>query len=436
MNSIAEEMNISLSKSSPIFYSLLSDFGKRIYMPKGIITQSAEAKKLATKYNATIGIAKENKAPMFLPSLNNYFNNLKPSEIFDYAPSAGVLDLRNKWKKKILLQNSQSLNNIEQFSTPVVTNGLTHGIMLVGDLFVEAGDEIIIPDKLWENYNLIFEERYGAVIKNYTFFDDQLKGFNINALEEAIKNSKKEKIILILNFPNNPTGYTPTEDEVNKIVKVVTSFAEKGKKIIIVCDDAYYGLLFDQNLLKGSIFSKFTGIHPNIVSIKIDGVSKEDYAWGFRIGFITFSDYFHNHEAYNIMEAKAAACIRSSISNCSLMAQSMFLNLLENEKYTEEKKSKFAILKTRALKVKEIVYRPEYSDCWDVYPFNSGYFMCLKLKDVNTEEVRTYALKNYGIGTITLGNDLRVAFSSVELEQLEDLFNIIAKCVREIKFKK
>ena len=85
------------------------------------------------------------------------------------------------------------------------------------------------------------------------------------------------------------------------------------------------------------------------------------------------------------------------------------------------------------MKVKEIVYDKKYEDCWDVYPFNSGYFMCLKLKGVVAEELRVYALKQYGVGTIVLGDDLRVAFSSVEFEQLEDLYDILAKCVRELR---
>jgi aspartate/methionine/tyrosine aminotransferase len=305
--------------------------------------------------------------------------------------------------------------------------------MLVGDLFINEDDEIIIPDKLWENYNLMYEERYNAKIVNYELFDKDLKGFNIKALDEVIKNSKKEKIILLFNFPNNPTGYTPTLKETELIVETVVKYAEKGKKILVVCDDAYYGLLYEDELLKGSIFSKFTGIHKNIAAVKIDGFSKEDYAWGFRIGFISFSDYEHNEAAYKVLEQKTAACIRSAISNCSLPAQSMFLNLYGNEEYSKEKLQKFEILKQRAKKVCEVVYDKKYSDCWEVYPYNSGYFMCIKPKGADAESIRVHALKNYGVGTIALGNDVRIAFSSVELNQIEDLFEILAQTIRELK---
>ncbi|OHD43014.1 MAG: hypothetical protein A2086_00315 [Spirochaetes bacterium GWD1_27_9] len=432
MNEIAKEMNDSLAKQSPLFSYMLSDFGKEIYMPKGIIVQAAEAKQLAKKYNATIGIAKEGTEPMNISSLKGFFNNLKTGEIFDYAPNLGNQDLRTKWKKKIVEEN-KLLKGDAQISTPVVTSGLTHGIMIVGDLFVNPGDELIIPDKLWENYNLMFEVRYGGKVVNYSLFNENLTGFDTKALDTVLKNSKKEKIILLFNFPNNPTGYTPTKKEVDEIVSIVTKYADAGKKILVVCDDAYYGLLYEKDLLEGSIFSRFAGIHKNIAAVKIDGVSKEDYSWGLRVGFITFADANQSADAYKILEQKAGACIRSSISNCSQPAQSIFANILGNSEYTEEKKKKYAILEKRAVKVKEIVYDKKYEDCWDVYPFNSGYFMCLKLKGVVAEELRVYALKQYGVGTIVLGDDLRVAFSSVEFEQLEDLYDILAKCVRELR---
>ncbi len=432
MNAIAREMNEVISKNSPVLFSTLSDFGKRIFMPKGIIVQSAEAKQHAKKYNATIGIAKENNGPMFLPSLKKYFNDMNSSEIFDYAPGFGNQELRTKWKNKIVKENP-SIKSIDNISTPVVTCGLTHGITLAADLFVDENDEIIIPDKLWENYNLILEERYGAKVVNYSLFDESLKGFNSKALDNVISSSKKEKIILLFNFPNNPTGYTPTKKEVDEIYNIVTKHAKNGKKIVAICDDAYYGLLYENELLEGSIFERFVGAHENITAIKLDGVSKEDYSWGLRVGFMTFGLSSPNAEVYKVLESKVAAAIRCSISNCSQVAQSVFAKTIGDDDYVDEKKQKYEILKERARKTKEVVYLPKYKDFWEVYPFNSGYFMCLKLKGVAAEELRQYALKQYGVGTIVLGDDLRVAFSSVEIGDIEDLFETIAKCVKELR---
>ena len=148
---------------------------------------------------------------------------------------------------------------------------------------------------------------------------------------------------------------------------------------------------------------------------------------------ITIATFNSNAEVYKVVEAKIAASIRCSISNFSQVAQSIFSKILGEPSYNEEKKAKYEILKKRAEKTREVVYSDKYKDCWDVYPFNSGYFMCLKLKGVNAEDLRLYALKQYQVGTIVLGDDLRVAFSSVELDEIDDLFNVLANCVRELR---
>ena len=108
--------------------------------------------------------------------------------------------------------------------------------------------------------------------------------------------------------------------------------------------------------------------------------------------------------------------------------------LKDDNEYIKEREEKFEILKNRALKVKEIVYDKKYQDYWKVYPFNSGYFMCLKLKDVDANELRLHALHKHGVGAISIGKtDLRVAFSCVDIEHLDELFEIIAMSIKELK---
>jgi DNA-binding transcriptional MocR family regulator len=106
---------------------------------------------------------------------------------------------------------------------------------------------------------------------------------------------------------------------------------------------------------------------------------------------------------------------------------------IKDENYTKEIEQKYSILESRVAKVKEIVYRDEYKPYWDVYPFNSGYFMCLRIKDIPGETVRKHALFRYGLGTIAFDQDLRIAFSCISEENLEKVFQIIAKSIDDIK---
>ena len=445
MEKEATEINNVLKEASPTFYSVLSNLGKRLYMPKGIIFQSNQSKKHAKSYNASIGIAKENigfsegkgisvenLAPMTLNSIGKYFVGLEQNEIFNYAPQPGLPVLRDYWHEKIVNQNP-CLKSKEQISRPVLTGGLTHAISLAAELFTDPGDDLYLADKFWENYSLIFNVKYQVNFVHYKLYKDDYSGFNLESLEETLSKSKKDKLVLLFNFPNNPTGYTATEEEMDGIKDILVRIAEKGKKIVVLCDDAYYGLFYDKNIYPGSIFSKLAGIHDNIVAVKIDGISKECYAWGFRVGFITFADNFQSVDGYGVMEEKAISGIRSSVSSCSSIAQAVLSHAIKDEDYSKEREEKYRILESRVAKVKEIVYREEYKSYWDVYPFNSGYFMCLRIKDIPADTVRKHALFRYGLGTIAFDQDLRVAFSCISEENLETVFQIIANSIEDIK---
>ena len=69
LNPIARSLNEKLEAAAPEVLAMLSAYGRRLYFPKGIISQTAEAKQKASRFNATIGIATEDGGPMALPSI-------------------------------------------------------------------------------------------------------------------------------------------------------------------------------------------------------------------------------------------------------------------------------------------------------------------------------------------------------------------------------
>jgi aspartate/methionine/tyrosine aminotransferase len=421
MNEIAQELNQQIQQENPFIYELLSELGRNLYFPKGILTQSAEAKQKAYRFNATIGIATEQDQPMFLPLIQETLANYDPKNLYPYAPPAGKPELRQLWREKILKENP-SLKD-KSFSNPVVTNALTHGLSIVADLFVDENDPLVLPDKLWGNYNLIFGVRKGAQNVTFPFYTEQ-GTFNTKGLKEALLSKKDHgKAVLLLNFPNNPTGYTPNEQEAEEIVKVLREIADQGMNLVVVTDDAYFGLFYEDSIQE-SLFARIANIHPRILAIKVDGATKEDFVWGFRVGFITFAS---EHSAIlNALENKTLGSIRGMISSCSHPAQTFVLNALQSLEFQAQKHQKLEILKKRAVQVKQILNQGHYNDAWDYYPFNSGYFMCLKLKGVKAETLRLHLLDQYGVGVISLGeSDVRVAFSCVEEQELKQLFDLI-----------
>jgi aspartate/methionine/tyrosine aminotransferase len=434
MNPIAKELNEIIRAGNEYVYDMLSVVGKSLFFPKGILSQSAEAREKAHRFNATIGMATEKGKTMYLPSVMAMVQGLAPEEAVTYAPSFGIMPLRQRWKE-LIFEKNPSLKG-KKVSLPIVTNAITHGLSVLSDMWVDPGDVIVLPDKMWGNYNLIFSVRRGARIAHYPLFDDRKK-FNINAFEACIQSESqgREKIIVILNFPNNPTGYTISPEEGDMIADILSNEAEKGTNVLAITDDAYFGLFYGEEVLKESIFTKIVNRHPRLLAIKLDGATKENFAWGLRVGFITYgADFGGDSEPYDALERKTAGAVRGSISNASHLSQEILLKSLNSKSYGAEKKEKFEIMKDRADEVKKVLSDPKYQKAWDVYPFNSGYFMCLKLKTLEAERLRVHLLERYGVGLISLGKtDLRVAFSCLEKEDVQELFDTVLQGVKDLE---
>ena len=434
MNPIAQELNQIIEKSNPHVLEMLSGIGKAIFFPKGILSQSAEAKEKAYRLNATIGIAKEGGRTMRFDSVMETIKDIPPSQSLTYAPSFGIPDLRKLWKDAIYAKNS-SLAGLP-ISLPVVTCGITHGVSMFADLWLDTGDVVILPDMMWGNYNMVLGLRKGARISSYPIFTEQ-GSYHIDALEKVVREEarKNDKITVLLNFPHNPTGYTLTKAEGDRLAEMLIDVARGGTNVIAVTDDCYFGLFYEEETLKESVFAKLCGKDPRLLAVKLDGCTKENYVWGLRVGFITYglSAAGQEEAVYEALEKKTAGCIRGNISNASHLGQSIVLKSMQNVDFPAEKQDKFTILKARAQKVKRVLANPKYQDAWEVYPFNSGYFMCIRLKNLNAEKLRVHLLDTYGVGLIAIGEDnLRIAFSCIEEEDIQTLFDLILQGVQDL----
>jgi aspartate/methionine/tyrosine aminotransferase len=428
MNSIAEELNKVLEGT--IISDLLSDLGRRAYFPRGIVAQTSEAAQHATRFNATVGMAFHQGQPMYLNEIRSRLPDLEPRDIFAYSTTSGEPELRKLWKAEMERKNP-SLS--ASTSVPLVTSGLTHALMIAADLFIEPGDTVVLPDLFWGNYRLIMEERRKAKLLTFPFFDDR-GGLNVKGVEEALKSSPAGKAILLLNFPNNPTGYSPSRAEAEQLKELLGQIAEKGKQLLIIMDDAYFGLFYEDEIYRESLFGPLADQSSNILAVKADGATKEELTWGFRIGFLTFASKDLSAEHYGALEKKAMGLIRSSISNASRPAQSLLIRGLKSGTHDEEKARSHQLMKERYIKVRDILEKSSPPPFLKALPFNSGYFMCFSTSPVNAEDLRKKLLYEEGVGTISVGEKyLRVAFSMPDIEDLDGLYDTIFKTASSMK---
>ncbi len=428
IHELAQGLNTSLNGT--IIDSMLSDLGKRIYFPKGIIAQSMEAKKMGNTANATIGMSCIDRKPIILPSVQKHLPHLSSQEAVAYAPTAGDLELRELWKSSLIEKNPSLAN--KTFSLPVVVPGLTAGISYLCDLFLSEGDTLLAADPSWDNYPLIVQARRNANFTQFSMFKDG--GFDIDSFTDAMQTEAKKGIIrVILNFPQNPSGYSPTADEVRKICEVIKAIAEQGTKIMVWSDDAYFGLNYENNIEAQSLFTFLADLHENVLAVKIDGPTKEDYVWGFRAGFLTFASKGLAQEHYDALIQKLMGIIRSSVSCASSPSQSIMKKVLSSSEVKAEKETYYKLLEERYHTVKAFLTTKENHPVLEPLPFNSGYFMSLHCKNVNAESLRQKLLSDHGIGIIAINDcTIRIAFSSIDNDLINTVYEKVFSTAEEM----
>lgn len=424
INPQAKKLNDSLKNECSWINKVFSQVWKSIYFPnEWIVSQSAEAKK--SKYNATIWIAlDENGDVLILPSVLDNFSKKINKNVLNYAPTWWIMELRELRKKEITRKNPSLKSTI---SNPIVCNWITSAISIVSELFVWKNDTIIVPDMFWWNYKLLLESLNFGNIKTYNTFKN--KSLDLTNFENVCKEEKKEKLIIIFNFPNNPSWYSPTKSEVLEIKNIIKRLAYSWKKLIIIIDDAYFGLFYEKNTYTESLFWEISNIDKNVLTIKVDWVSKEDYAWWVRIWFVTFWWNFNSY-FYELLEQKVLWIIRATFSNISNISQQIIINIYNNSKLLEEKEINHNLLESRYREIRNILNTWKYDKYFESIPFNSWYFMSIKLKNDNAEEVRKTLLKKYSTWVIMIKKDiLRIAFSSIKKEDIKTVLKNIKSAI-------
>ena len=411
--------------------SFFSKLGENIILPQDVLIQSKETAAVSGAINATIGIATTNKKAMALPSINKVITEISNSEYLPYSPTPGLPKMRELWKEKILADNPAI--NKEYLSLPMVTTGITQGIDIAANLFSEKNDALLLPSLFWQNYAQIYTIKLGNNIYKYNQFDEE-NNFSIENFKTALYSIKEDKISLILNFPNNPTGYTPSDDELTKLVEVINIFAKEhpSKQLIIVSDDSYFGLFFEENHKTPTLSATYKlAENSNCLIVKLDGITKEFYSWGLRVGFITY--YTKDDTLRKILLEKTQGFLRSTTSSPSNLSQQIALRLLENKQALLEKEENDNIIQERYNELKSAISKENLATLVTVLPFNSGYFFTIKLPTaINAHEFRLKFLNEYKYGVYSMDDEhIRIAFSCLDKELIPELISKFKECIQK-----
>ncbi|MDD4570374.1 MAG: aminotransferase class I/II-fold pyridoxal phosphate-dependent enzyme [Tepidanaerobacteraceae bacterium] len=186
-----------------------------------------------------------------------------------YTPNAGLYELRQEishyLKRRYQLEYKPD-------SEIIVTIGASQAIDVVIRTLIESGDEVLIPQPSFVAYKPCTILAGGKPVYVPTYLQDDFV-LRPDVLEQYVSNRSK---LLILPYPNNPTGAVMTEEQLKKIADVV-----KKHDLIVAADEIYSELIYG---IQHTAFAKIPNMWERTVTI--NGFSKSYAMTGWRLGYV------------------------------------------------------------------------------------------------------------------------------------------------------
>lgn len=225
--------------------------------------------------------------------------------LHQYAPMAGFLPLR-----EAIAEKTQKLYQATYHpeTEVTITAGATQAIFTAIMAFVQAKDEVIVIEPVYDSYVPAIR-LCGAVVRVSTL---NAEDFSPNWQEIASLINEKTKVVLI-NTPHNPSGSIWKAEDMQKLEQLVAH-----KDIIIISDEVYEHIIFDNQTHQS------VALYPNLrqKSIIVSSFGKTYHCTGWKVGYVlapeTLMQEFRKVHQYNVF------CVNN-------IAQMVFAEILKEE---------------------------------------------------------------------------------------------------------
>ncbi len=210
-----------------------------------------------------------------------YFDAIKHfnEEVLAYMPSQGIPELieamRKYYEQHKIYYDSEDI---------IITQGGSEALTFTMLCITNDGDEIIVPEPFYTNYNIFIKGTGAKIVPLTTKAED---GFHFAKREDIESKITKRTRAILLTNPGNPTGTVLSKNEMRMIADIA-----KEHDLFIISDEVYREFVYD-----GSPMTSF-GQLPDVKDrvILIDSISKRFSACGARIGaVITRNKELQNH---------------------------------------------------------------------------------------------------------------------------------------------
>ena len=319
-------------------YVTLADHAMREYAPDKIFAASQKAKAAIAELggdaviNSTLGECQDDDGKlMVLPTVEKMLRSMPIEEMCSYAPIGGIPGFNEAVQISLFGHVSERFH-VESVPTPGGCGALRHAIWN----FLDNGDSLLTTDWIWGPYRNICEE-HGRFLKDFPMFNDQ-DTFNVEGMEAGLREllEKQKQVLLLLNTPaNNPTGYSMTKEEMDKVAAVLKKLAaEYPDRRLTFCLDVSY-IDFDGSFEETrSIFDSIHDMPENMMTLVVFSMSKSYTMCGMRCGAIVC--LAETKEAADLFKAAMSYSSRSVWSNVVRIAQRILVDINLNPEVKAE----------------------------------------------------------------------------------------------------
>ncbi|MGE5108631.1 MAG: pyridoxal phosphate-dependent aminotransferase [Sphingobacteriales bacterium] len=238
-----------------------------------LVPYAEAAKKKGTKvFHLNIGQPDIETPKLILDAVRNF-----DFKVLEYSHSAG----NESYRKKLVKYYKKCGITIE-YNQIIITTGGSEAILFGFMSCLDAGDEVIIPEPFYANYNG-FAVAADVVVKPITSSIEN--GFALPPIEDFEKAITSKTKAIVICSPNNPTGYLYSKEEMETLKQIVLKH-----DLYLFADEAYREFCYEGTHTSAM---HLTGVDNNVVLM--DTISKRYSACGGRIGaFVTRNKTLHD----------------------------------------------------------------------------------------------------------------------------------------------
>lgn len=371
--------------------------------------------------NATIGaIMDDSEQLACIPTVEKVLRALPMNDVIAYAPIAGLPGYLDATVNLAFADNRP-----DAYFSSVATAGGTGVIHHTIWNYSEIGDTILTSDWYWGPYNVICNEAKRK-LDTYQLFDER-RNFNIQSFERKATEilAKQDALVVIINTPaHNPTGYSLTDADWEKVLGVCKAQAKNpDKKITLLVDIAYIDYAGEKNECRGFL-RQFSSLPENILGVLAFSMSKGYTMYGQRtgamIGISSSKAVIEEFAAINQYTSRA------TWSNINRGAMSLLTTIDQDKtllkQFEAERGALYQMIRDRA----DIFMREAKSCGLNVLPYRAGFFISIPSSD---SDAVCEKLHDDLIFAVPLKMGVRIAVCAIPSSKMKGIAEKMRKAV-------